>query len=158
MTVTASTARWLQKVSDPHGVLMLLELNHTSFATPIRMVSDTRNLAALGHDWLGVPFQIKLPDDKARQTPRAALQMDNVGREIGAELEALPPGASLKAVIRMVHRSTPDVVDYSFSAPMNGVKVDGPTVTATVGRDDIMRISAVRLRFDPSTAPAIFTE
>jgi hypothetical protein len=158
MTVSTSTARQLQKVTDGGGVLMLLEVNHASFTDPIRIVNDTRNLTAFGHDWIALPFAITLPNDKAKEVPRARLQIDNVGRDFTYELELLPPGSSLKATITMVHRSTPGVVDYQFTAPLSGVKVMGPTVTATMGRDDIMRMSVVLLRFDPATSPALFAE
>jgi len=158
MTVSASTARALQRISDGGGVLMLLELNHASFGAPVRVVNDTRALTTLGFNWLALPFSVTLPNDKARESPRARLQMDNVGRELTAELELLPPGAALKATIRMVHRATPGVVDYEFAAPLSGVRVDGPTVSATMGRDDLMRVPVVLLRFDPSTTPAIFSE
>lgn len=158
MTVSTTTARQLQKVTDNGGVLMLLEINHASFSAPVRLVNDTRNITTLGYEWLALPFSITLPNDKAKEVQRARLQMDNVGREITAELEALPPGASIKATIRMVHRSTPGVIDFQFAAPLSGVRVDATAVSATMGRDDIMRMSAVLLRFDPSTAPALFTE
>ncbi len=158
MTLSATTARRLQQVTDGAGVLMLLEIAHPSFSETIRIVNDTRNLTALGHDWIALPFYVTLPSDKPKETPRARLQMDNVGRDFSSELEALPPGASLKATIRMVHRTTPNTVDYQFAAPMSGVKIDGPSVSATVGRDDLMRLPAVRLRFDPATAPSLFGE
>lgn len=158
MTVSTTTARQLQKVTDDGGVLMLLEIAHPSFSTPMRIVNDTRGLTALGKEWLALPFSVTLPNDKAKEVPRARLQMDNVGREMTAELESLPPGASLKAVLTMVHRWTPEVIDFQFAAPLSGVRVNVATVTATMGRDDIMRMSAVLLRFDPSTAPALFGE
>ena len=158
MTVSASTARALQKVTDSGGVLMLLEIAHPSFAEVMRVVNDSRNLITMGYTWVALPFAITLPSDKPKEVPRAVLQVDNVGREMTADLEALPPGGSLKATIRMVHRSTPAVVDYQFTAPLSNVKIAGPTVTATMGRDDMMRLSAVLLRFDPSTSPSIFTE
>ena len=158
MTVTASTARALQKVTDSGGVLMLLEIAHASFSQAMRVVNDSRDLTTLGYTWVALPFAITLPSDNPKEVPRAVLQMDNVGREMTADLEALPPGASLKATIRMVHRSTPGVVDYIFTAPLSNVKIAGPTVTATMGRDDMLRMGAVLLRFDPSTSPSIFSE
>lgn len=159
MTVnTASTARYLQKVTDSGGVLMLLEIAHPSFAQALRVVNGGRDLSTLGYTWLYLPFAITLPSDKPNEVPRAVLQMDNVGREMTADLEALPPGAALKATLRMVHRSTPGVVDYQFSAPLSNLRIAGPTVTATMGRDDMMRMSTVLLRFDPSTSPSIFAE
>lgn len=158
MTVSTTTARQLQKVTDNGGVLMLLEISRPSAPAPLRLVNDTRNLTTLGYEWIALPFSITLPNDKAKEVPRARLQMDNVGREITADLEGLLPGEALKATITMVHRSTPAVIDFQFAAPLSGVRVDATTVSATMGRDDIMRMSAVLLRFDPATAPALFTE
>lgn len=158
MTVSTTTARRLQKVTDNGGVLMLLEISRPSSPEPLRLVNDTRNITTLGHEWIALPYSITLPNDKAKEVPRARLQMDNVGREITADLEGLLPGEALKATITMVHRSTPGVIDFQFAAPLSGVRVDATTVSATMGRDDIMRMSAVLLRFDPATAPALFTE
>lgn len=158
MTLSTTTRRALQRVTDNQGVLCMLEISHASFDVPLRIVNDSRDQTIFTHLWKGLPFAITLPNDKAKEVPRAKLRMDNVGRDMTGELEALPPGAALKAVITIVHRSTPEVIEYQFAAPLSGVLVMGPTVTATMGRDDIMRVSAVRLRFDPTTSPALFTE
>lgn len=158
MSLSPSTRRALQKVTDNQGVLAMLEISHPSFAESLRIINDTRSHTIFGEFWQGLAFAVTLPNDKSKETPRAKLQMDNAGREITADLETLPPGASLKAVITIVHRSTPETIDYRFSAPLSGVRVMGPTVTATMGRDDIMRMSAVLLRFDPTTSPSLFGE
>ncbi|WP_367846444.1 DUF1833 family protein [Rhodoferax sp. WC2427] len=158
MTTSAATTRNLHAVDDPQGVLMLLQLDHPALSGPVRLVNDTRNLVTLGATYLGLPFSISLPNDKAKEVPRAKLQMDNVGRELTAELERLPPGAALMATILMVHRTTPGVVDYSFTAPLSGVRVDMHTLSATMGPDDLLRRPAVLLRYDPISAPALFPD
>nr|WP_315242107.1 DUF1833 family protein [uncultured Albidiferax sp.] len=158
MTTSTATTRNLHAVDDPQGVLMLLQLDHPALSAPVRLVNDTRNLVTLGETYLGLPFAITLPNDKAREVPRAKLQMDNVGRELTAELERLPPGAALMATILMVHRSTPGVVDYSFTAPLSGVRVDMHTLSASMGPDDLLRRPAVLLRFDPVSAPPLFPD
>lgn len=156
MTVSSSTVKALQKLDDLGGLLMLLEISHPSLSSTVRLVNDTRDLIALGQFWVGLPFAVTLPNDAAKEVPRARLQMDNVGRELTGELEGLPPGAALTATLRVVHRSTPGTVDYEFVSPLSGVRVDQSSVSATMGPDDIMRRSAVRIRFDPITAPALF--
>lgn len=156
MTVSSSTVKALQKLDDLGGLLMLLEISHPSLSSTVRLVNDTRDLIALGQFWVGLPFAVTLPNDAAKEVPRARLQMDNVGRELTGELESLPPGAALTATLRVVHRSTPSTVDYEFVSPLSGVRVDQSSVSATMGPDDIMRRSAVRIRFDPITAPALF--
>ena len=156
MSLSTSTRAALQRVSDPAGVLMLLKIDHPSLSAPVRIVNDTRSITTLGDTYVALPFEVSLPNDKTREQPRAKLVMDNVGREITGELERLPPGAALKASILMIHRSTPSVIDYQFTAPLSNVRVDQATVTASMGPDEIMRRPAVAIRFDPRTAPALF--
>lgn len=158
MSVSSSTRRALQKVSDNAGVLALLKIDHPSLSAPVRIVSDTRDITTLGDTFLALPFSIGLPSDKAREMPRAKLQMDNVGRELTAELERLPPGAALMATIIIVHRSTPGVIDYQFTAPLSGIRVDMNSVSASMGPDDLMRRPATLLRFDPTTSPGVFPD
>ena len=158
MTLSAATRKALHKVDDSGGVLTLLKMDHASLSAPVRIVNDTRNVTTLGDTYLALPFRIVLPSDKAREMPRAQLQIDNVGRELTAELERLPPGAALMATIIIVHRSTPGTIDYQFTAPLSGVRVDMANVSAVMGPDDLMRRPATLLRFDPATAPGIFPD
>lgn len=158
MTLSTATARKLHQVDDAGGVLALLKIDHAALSAPVRIVNDTRELVTLGDTYMALPFRLTLPNDMAKELPRARLQIDNVGRELTAELERLPPGAALQATLLLVHRATPGVVDYEFTAPLSGVRADMGTVTATMGPDDPMRQSAVRLRFDPATAPGIFPD
>ena len=158
MTVSAATRKALHKVDDSGGVLALLKIDHASLSAPVRIVSDTRGITTLGDTYLGLPFRIMLPADKPREMPRAQLQIDNVGRELTAELERLPPGASVMATVIIIHRATPGVIDYQFTAPLSGVKVDMGNVSAVMGPDDLMRRPATLMRFDPATAPGIFPD
>ena len=158
MTISAASARALQRVTDAGGVLVLLQIDHASISPPLRLVNDTSNVVSNGNTYVGLPFAVTLPTDQAREVPRAQLQMDNVGRDITAELEGLPVGAQLTATLSVVHRSSPDVVDYQFTAPLSGVRVDVTTVTASMGPTDLMRRAAVALRFDPLTAPGLFPD
>ena len=153
--VTAATREQLQRTTDRHGVLVLLLLTHASIGT-VRVVNDTRDWVIGADTWIGLPFRFKLPQSVGGQAGRATLEVDNVGRDLVAELELLPPGASLLATMRLVSRNTPTQVDYEFTAPLSGVLATTTTLTATVGNDDAFRASAVKVRFDPVIAPGLF--
>jgi hypothetical protein len=156
MVTTATKAR-LQRVNDPEGMLVLLMLAHPSIAT-VRVVNDTRDWVIGADTWVGLPFRFKLPSDTQGQAPRAALEIDNVGRDLSLELEKLPPGAALQATIKLVSRASPTVTDYEFTAPLSGVQVRTETVTAVVGNDDALRAPLVKARYDPSTTPGLFSQ
>lgn len=153
--VSPQTREQLQRVTDADGVLVLLLMEHPSIAT-VRVVSDTRNWVIGADTWIGLPFRFRLPQSVAGQAPRAALEIDNVGSDLGAELELLPPGAALQATVRLVSRATPTVVDYEFTAPLSGVSVTVASVTAVVGNDDALRAPMVKMRYDPVTTPGLF--
>lgn len=156
MSLTPTTVRALQRVDDTAGMLVLLGIDHPALSGPVRIVNDTRAVVSRGTTYVGLPFRVDLPNDKSKEVPRAQLQMDNVGRELSAELERLPPGAVLQATISLIYRSAPDVVEYEFTSPLSAVKADQLSVSASMGPDDVMRLPAVRKRFDPRTAPAVF--
>lgn len=156
MALSTSTIRQLQRVDDTGGVLVLLTINEPSFVVPVRIVNDTRDVVSNGNTFLALPFAITLPNDLSREVPRVQLQIDNVGRDLTAELEALAPGAALNATVQVVHRFTPDVIDYEFTAPLINVRVDQASVQASMGPTDLLRRAAVALRFDPGTAPGLF--
>jgi hypothetical protein len=154
--MSASTRAALHRVNDPQGVLALLKIDSPYLSGPVRLVNDTRSITTLGDTWMALQWELTLPDDKSRQAPMAKLAMDNVGRELTGELERLPPGASLKATIILVHRRTPSVVDYQFTAPLTNVRADQQRVTANMGPHHLFSRPAVAIRFDPITAPPLF--
>lgn len=156
MSISPSTLAELQRTDDPAGLLWMLEITGAHLAEPVRVVADTRDVQSGGHTWLGIPFQVVPPRQADKEIPRSTILLDNVGRELTADLEALPPGGELMATIRVAHRRTPDVIDYAFTAPINGVQVNPLTVSSTLGVTDLWRRPAVALRFDPKTAPGLF--
>jgi hypothetical protein len=153
--VTAATRAQLRRVSDNAGFLMLLTLSAPGMETA-RVVNDTRDWVIGGVAYVGLPFWVKLPQDVRGQPSRATLVMDNVGRDLGDEIDARPPGAVLMATMQMVSRARPTEVDYGFTSVLSRVKVTTATITAVLGNEDAMQAPAVKVRFDPATTPSVF--
>lgn len=152
--VTAATRAQLHRLSDPAGLLLLLQIEHPSIAT-VHVVNDTRDWTIGTTTWVGLPFRFQLPND-GTQAPRAQLELDNVGRELTQALESLPPGGALQATFYLVSRNSPGTVEYSFSAPLSSVSITTTTVSASMSADDELRAPAVRARFDHATTPGLF--
>ena len=152
----AQSIAQLQSVTDNHGFLELMVIEHASFGSPVRIVNDTRDWVIGGNTYVALPFGIKLPTQAQQENPRAQIRIDNVGRELTAAIEGLPVGASLIATLQLVSRATPSVVDYEFIAQLSGINITPTLVTANMGPDDTMRQTAVRIRFDPVNAPGLF--
>jgi hypothetical protein len=148
----------LQRVNDPDGVLELLEINHASWSAPALLVNDTRNWVSNGVTYVGFPFKFTYPQDKAKEAPRSQIEIDNVGRDLVGELEALPAGAVLMATIKLVSRAAPDTVEWSWIVPMTNVSVNAAVITASLGVDFLMRQQSVLLIHDPIISPGIFQD
>ena len=158
MTLSTTATAAAQRTSDGQGFLDLLTLTGGGIAEPMRLVNDTREVTSQGQLFQIARFEIVLPKEAAKEVPRAQLRIDNVGREIGQELEALPPGAELTARFQRAYRVTPDVIEYEFTAPLSGVRANVFTVSAVMGPTDLMRRAAVNARFDPYSAPGLFPD
>jgi hypothetical protein len=157
MTSASFTAA-RQRVNDPSGVLELLEITHASFSGPARIVNDTRDWISNGVTYVGLPFRFTYPQDKAKEAPRSTLEIDNVGRDLTAELERLPPSAIVMATVRLVDRASPNTIEWEWTVPMTNVSVNAAVISASLGVDFLMRQQAVRLRHDPNTSPGIFQD
>ncbi len=145
-----------QRVTDPSGTLLFLSISAPSFAEPLRIVNDTQDWVSQGIPYLGVPFSFKLPDDTRGQSPRAQLVLDNVGRGISEDLEALGPNELMMARLMVSDRADPNVYERDFYLPVTSISVSGATASAQCGVDFLMRQQAVRLRANPFTLPGIF--
>ena len=158
MSLSAPATAALQRVSDPQGLLWLLTITGGGLPSPVRLVNDTRDLVSGGETFLALPFEVMPPKDSAKEVPRSQLRIDNIGRELLAELETLPPGAELMATLQVVYRATPDVIEHSFTAPMGSIRADSLLLTASMGPTELMRRPATNVRFDPTTAPGLFPD
>ncbi|MGI4849032.1 MAG: DUF1833 family protein [Janthinobacterium lividum] len=147
-----------QRVSDPDGVLELLTISHASFSGPAHIVNDTRNWISGGVTYVALPFRFTYPQDVAGESPKSTIEIDNVGRDLTAELERLPPSAVVMATIMLVDRASPNVIEWQWTVPMTNVSANAALITATLGVDFLMRQQAVRLRHDPNTSPGIFQD
>lgn len=145
-----------QRVSDPTGTLMLLEVSAPSFAEVLRIANDTRDWVSNGALFVGTQFGFKLPDDVSGQAPRAQLVLSNVGRAITEDLERLAPGELVTARMMITDRAAVDVIEQDHYLPMISVSVNPQTATSACGVDYLTRQQAMRLRFNSHISPGIY--
>jgi len=146
----------LQRLTDTAGILVMLEMTAPSLGATLRLVNDNRDWVSNGQTYVGFPFRFKLPDDIPGQVSAAQLEIDNVGREMTADLEALLPNEIMTATIRIADKEAPDAIFETIPLPVTRVSVNPAVVTADCGVDYIMRQASVQLRANPHTLPGIF--
>ncbi|MEQ8034253.1 DUF1833 family protein [Xanthomonas sp. WHRI 6106] len=145
-----------QRVTDPDGPLELLEMTAPSFGAVLRIANDTQDWVSNGNTYVGYPFRFTPPADQAGQTPRAQLELDNVGRGITDDLERVQPNEMVMCRYLITDRTQPDVIARRFYLPLTQVRAAGPLITAQIGVDFFMRQQAVKLRANPHVLPGIF--
>lgn len=136
--------------------LLLLEIAHADLAQPIRVVNDNQDLLRDGHTFTAMAFRATMPDDSEERLPRAALSIDNVGRELTQWLEL--SGGGQGATVRMIQvlRSVPDLIEWEVTLDINDVRIDMLEVSGSLGFDDILNLPAIPLTYRPDVAPGIF--
>lgn len=153
---TAPARRNLLATSADEPFLVLLEITHPELTVPIRVVNDSQNIVVEGDEFIACAFRITLPDDIDQQVPEARLEVDNIGRELTQWLEYSHGGKGAKCRIMQVLRSDPDTVEFDMTLDLSGLSVDNFVVRGQLGFQDTLGQPAVKLRFDPNTAPGLW--
>lgn len=145
-----------QRVTNLEGELLFLEVRAVSMPEVLRIVNDTQNWTSNGIEFIGAPFGFREPEDVAGQSSRAQLVIATAGMSITEDLEALAPGELMFARLMLSDRADPNVYQRVWNFPMTHVSTVPGQATAQLGVDYVMRQQAVRLRFNPFTAPGLF--
>ncbi|GAA5784706.1 DUF1833 family protein [Chitiniphilus shinanonensis] len=143
-------------VSGPQLPLILVEIHHPQLAEPVRVVNDTQDLVSNGQVYSACTFEIRLPDDFDRRSPRAQLSVDNVGRELTQWLEASNGGAGATCRLLQVLREAPDVFEMDVTMDLTHLSVEQLTVSGELGFNDVFDLPAVAIQYRPETAPCLF--
>ena len=145
-----------QRVTDTSGVLVLLELTAPSLGATLRLVNDTQDWVSNGQTYIGFPFRFQPPEDTAGQSPRGAIEIDNIGRGITADLESWQPGQVLNARLMVADRADPHTYMVDMPLPIMRVTTNESVARAEGGWDMLLRQQVSRLRYTPYVAPGMF--
>lgn len=146
-----------------------LEIYHPAFTTPIRVVRDFVDLTATLEStaprnpstavtFTGYAFDIVPPEVSTIGVPQCQIQIDNVSREITANLElAIPTSTPIQVIYRMF-------ISTDLSAPQNNppmiltitsISVDVFKVTATATFGDLVNKKFPSVIYDINTFPGL---
>lgn len=119
-------------------------------------ILSTRDWVSNGRTYTGFPFRFSLPTDSGEEAPQVKIEIGNTGRDLMGELERLPAGAALNAVVKVASRASPEIIEWTWSVPIVSISVDASVISGTLSQDCRLHQQAVRLRHDPKTSPKIF--
>ena len=107
------------------------------------------------HTYAPAAFRVRVDVAGEQRAPSARLEVDHVGRALVDWLDAAVAAGTAEVVILEIAEGQ-TAPDWSMTFRVVGVTVGAMTVTANLGLVPVLRQPAVRLRYDPETAPALF--
>lgn len=135
--------------------LLLLVIDHSSLANPIRVVNNYSSLSSGGYVYTAFPFRVDLPQDSPDELPSVTLQIDNVSRDIAAAIRTITgkPSATLSVVLA----SSPDTIEVGpLPCSITNIDVTGTLITAHMGGEDMLNTRYPKDSITPQTFPGLF--
>lgn len=145
-------------------VVCLLTVTHDDLSEPIYLSSDATvrlsddplvyGTMSRGYEFLYLPFEFTLPDDKSDSPPRVQLAIDNTDRELVAQLRSFSTPASVK--VELVLASDLDTVEVQLPALQLSDVTLSETISATLVADGLINEPHPGRQFTPGSFPGLF--
>lgn len=146
----------LSAVSATESPLILLEINHSSLSTPVRVINDVQDLTSNGNLFIGCPFRCILPDDFEGQLPKAKLAVDNIGRDLMYWIETSNGGAGSTVRFMQIMRSRPNLIEWEITMNLYNLVVTMQDITAELGFENLFAKPAISFQYRPTNSIGIF--
>jgi len=142
-----------QSSNDPF--LTLVTLTHESFATPIRLVNNSKPITSRGNEYLAFPMKIRLPVDDGETVRDFAIEFDNASLELIEEIRSVTSQIGIK--LEMILASMPDVVQMEQAdLKIITLNYNATKITARVVLDSFLSVELTSEKYNPSNFPGIF--
>jgi hypothetical protein len=136
--------------------VVLLTLEHSTFATAIRVCSDAVDTISRGSTYQPFPFEVTTPAEDDAPPPRVTLRIDNVDRRIVQEVRRVS-GEPITVTLEVVLASTPDTLEAGpFEFALRDTTYSALLVEGELAFDDILNEPYPGLAFTPSVSPGLF--
>lgn len=134
--------------------LYLVRIDHDDLATPIRVVSNMEDIVSNGETFVGVPFELTLPDETPDGPGEARLRIDNVDRVIvnTVRLIQTPPTVRIQVVLA----SDPDTIECELdNLTLRDATWDASFVEGRLRFEDLV-VEPVAEIITPARFPGLF--
>lgn len=144
----------MQATSTDEVWLLLLTIYHSSLSVPIYLVNNNENIVSRGITFIGLPFDVDLPNEDQDAPGAARLTVDNVDRTILDAIRAMdvPPTISIEVVLA----SQADTVELGmYDLVLRNVSYDATKITGSLQWEDIL-VEPMALQMTPARFPGMF--
>lgn len=152
VSLSARQALYAQETGEVF--LLLLTIDHTSLAAPIRVVNNTVDVISRGLTFLAFPFEITLPDDDAETLSGARLTISNVDRQIVQAVRSISGAPSV--LLEVIMASAPDTVEAGpFDFTLRQAQYDAQSVSGALVFEDILNMAIPAHTMTPQLFPGL---
>ncbi|ANT39920.1 phage-related hypothetical protein [Rhodovulum sp. P5] len=137
-------------------LVVLASLSHGDWAAPLRLANNTdQDVTHLGQIYTPAAFRVALPDDDDEAIPQVSWQLDNVQRDVLAQLRAT--SGVIDVTLTWVLASQPDTVEAEIAAQIGGVQYDALTISGAMTVEPLLERRFARHAFTPGLFPGLFS-
>ena len=137
--------------------LVLLAINHSDLAAPIRVVNNGANITSNGVLFVAFPFEVTLPDDEESTLATVTLTIDNVDRTIVTAVRSMSNDELATCEMDVILAATPNTVEAGpFNFSIKQISYDASKVTAEMAFEDILNEIYPKDDFNPNDYPGMY--
>lgn len=156
MAYTADFVVNANKLNTDDPVLVLMDIEHPFIDDTIRLINDNMDIVSLSNRYLSMPFDIKRQSDVQNELPRITVVIQNVGRSIVKWIDSSGGGRNAKIKIKLVRRSTPDIIEETLELAVATVTITTETILLNLIIQNNLNKRSCRLTFDVYRALGLF--
>lgn len=156
-TVSAAALRALFAENTSSVFPILLELDHPSFAEPIRLVNNTQNLTYNSEVYQAYPFKLDPPDESQDQITNARISIDNVDRGILAIMRSEEEAFTIRTIAMFYNDDSGLVFEplAQWEFTLANVTWDADTLSGDLVYEDRLSNRLPKLTFTPFDFPGV---
>jgi Domain of unknown function (DUF1833) len=146
----------IQGTSPSEPLELLVELYHSIMAEPARLVSSPQPFNFAGNQYAPCAFSVKLPDDKGRTVPEAAIQFGNVSHILTPLMDKTRGFIGGKVEIFLALRSEPLVKNYFREFQIVNSSATMDIVSFTLAFPELLNKNIINKTYRQETFPGLF--
>jgi len=155
--LTSSFKQSTSRVDNFDFPVFIVEINHSSFITPVRLCDNNENITSNGNVYFAIGMNVQVPSDSDSSSDLGAtITIDNVGRELVASLESTGGLIGAKITLGQILLSDPDSIMLSATFNLVNITMSLTSVTGTLTRPDISNTKSVQILYTSQTSPGLF--
>lgn len=135
--------------------LILMEVDHTSFPSPLRFVNNSSDVTSGGDVYTAFPFEVVMPDNVEGKEPLAKVIISNVTRELIDEIRSISDSPIM--TISVILDSSPNTIEWGpLEFQTSNVTYDADNITFTLGYNTFSTEPFPYIVFDSINFPGMF--